>query len=204
MALTKTRPLFISGSLPRLCKFLPRRHSGQPIIEPNAASASILLMTSNLYGLRKLAMNDQDFECDPPAVDIADDRIGDKQHLALVTMYGSGCTSTPRQCSRTAFLRKRLARSRRLGISNQSAHDVVAVITHQRIGVEKDGADTAHHHETQGEVVDERMRRRQPPDKRRRRGDEQFDVNTGIGDENTLPFIRQRPGVGDVAVQAWR
>ena len=46
----------MSGSLPRLCKFLPSRQSGQPIIEPRAAIASISLTTCSLYGLRNVAM----------------------------------------------------------------------------------------------------------------------------------------------------
>ena len=47
----------MSGSLPRLCMFLTSRYSGQPTIEPSAASASMSLMTSSLYGRRNVAMN---------------------------------------------------------------------------------------------------------------------------------------------------
>ena len=37
--------------------FLPSRYSGQPTIEPTAASASRLLTTSSLYGLRNVYKN---------------------------------------------------------------------------------------------------------------------------------------------------
>ena len=40
-----TRKGFISGNLPRLCRFLPRRKSGQPINDPAAAQANISLTT---------------------------------------------------------------------------------------------------------------------------------------------------------------
>src|SRR2546423_607258 len=47
-----TRTGFMSGNLPRLCKFLPRRKRGQPIKDPAAAQANISLTTCSRYGSR--------------------------------------------------------------------------------------------------------------------------------------------------------
>ena len=82
--------------------------------------------------------------------------------------------------------------------------DVVAVVTHQRVGVENHRADAAHDDQGQSHVVDVRMGRRVPPDPHRDGGDDQFDVDAGGADDDAMPFIRQRPGVGDVAIEGRR
>src|SRR5258707_5635150 len=53
-AVTRTRPLFMSGRRPRCLKFLSMRYMGHPSMEASAAIASILLSVPSLYGFRKL------------------------------------------------------------------------------------------------------------------------------------------------------
>ena len=56
IVLRVTRIGFISGSLPRLCKFFPSRKSGQPTREAPAPQANMPLTTPSLYGLRNMDM----------------------------------------------------------------------------------------------------------------------------------------------------
>src|SRR5207244_4047199 len=76
--------------------------------------------------------------------------------------------------------------------------DVIAVVAHQRVGVEHHGADAADDHQTQRQVVDERLTRRVPPDEGGDGGDDQLDVDAGETDEDAPPLARHGPGVGDV------
>ena len=66
-------------------------------------------------------------------------------------MYGSGCTSMPRQCSSTRFVQEAVGAVAQVGDFQPVGQDVVAVVAHQRVGVEDHRADAAHDHQAQSD-----------------------------------------------------
>ena len=81
--------------------------------------------------------------------------------------------------------------------------DVVAVIPHQRIGVEQDRRHARHEHHVETELV-ENAGVRIPPEIGGDRGDDHLDIHPRRPDRRPLPLARQHPAVCHVAVEAGR
>ena len=79
--------------------------------------------------------------------------------------------------------------------------DVIAVVPHQRIGVEEDRRHAGDEHHVEAELIEDTLMG-VPPEIRGDRGDDHLHVHPRRPDRRPLPLVGQHPAVGDVAVEA--
>ena len=82
-------------------------------------------------------------------------------------------------------------------------HDVIAVETHQRIGVENDRRDRGDDHHVEEEIL-KRSRLHHGPEKGGERGDHEFHVDAGSGDEDAVDAVWHRPRIGHIHEEVGR
>ena len=88
-----------------------------------------------------------------------------------------------------------------VGRFDEVGEDVVAVVAEERVAVDGECVDGRDDHYVEGDEREEAAVG-VPPDDRGDRGDHELDEHSGGGDDDSLPFAGEAPGVGHVAVEA--
>ena len=145
----------------------------------------------------------QDRERDKPTINRRRDRIQREEHLVPLRQERIVRLLHPQAPGAQLAAQDRRRLLPQVRDFGEVGEDVIAVVPQQRVGIENQRAHRADEHYVQRHFVDEPWLAK-PPDVGGNRGDAQLDVHPGRADRRPLPFIRQHPRVGDIAIQAGR
>ncbi len=141
-----------------------------------------------------------DAEEDDPAIDGTEDGVEDEGGGAFGV--GGHLGFEAKEILLEVASEELAAFGHEVGYFEGVGEEVIAIITHEGIGIEEEGGDGAGDHDVEGDLIEEAIGRRVEPDESGEGGDDEFRDDSASVDPESRGAGGNHPGVAGVAIEA--